>query len=129
MPKKIKKKKSFRLSGPAEIKMSEVITEFAEPLLKVAYSEQSCEIAVMLAITCWNLTLLPEEEREKMFERIITETTKTDEHRKDTESVALMLIERKKLLFPHLKKFVVNHDIQFLDGKMILNVASTYLDK
>jgi len=129
MPKKIKKKKSFRLSGPAEIKMSEVITEFAEPLLKVAYSEQSYEIAIMMAIACWNLTLLPEEKHEELLARIVTETTKTYEHRKDTESVARVLVERKKLLFPHIKKFVVNHDIQFLDGKMILNVASTYLNK
>lgn len=129
MPKKIKKKISYRLSGPGEIKMSEIIAEFAEPLLKETYNEQSCEIAMMMAVACWNLTLLPEEEHEELIGKMLTETTKTDQHRKDTESLARMLIERKKLHFPHIKKFIVKHDIQFLDGKMILNVVSTYLNE
>jgi hypothetical protein len=128
MPKKIKRKKqSLKISGAYDVKMSEVIIEFADPLLREAQTEKAYEISIAMAVTCWNLAIMPENKHEELISEI-TRTSTSEHYRKDTESVVRMFIERKKLLFSHIRKIVVNHSIQFSEGKMMLNVASTYIE-
>lgn len=127
MPKKIKKKESFRLSENSERKMSEIILEFAEPVLRVANDEQTNKNALTIAITCWDVALLPENEHEEIIGKIVKEAMPTEQFWKDMENIVRMLIERKKSLYPHVKKIIVDHDIQFSNGNIILNIASTPL--
>ena len=108
--------------------MSEVIAEFAQPLLEEAVDNKSAEVAVLMAVACWNVAMMPEDEQEKMIKEVIFKTSATKEEAKIAESVARMLVVRKKELFPHIKKFVVEHDVQFIKGKMVLNVLSARFD-
>lgn len=126
-PKKIKKKKWFNFLSPHELKTSDIILKFAEPVLKVADDERTIKTALIIAIACWNLTSFPEDRHEELIVKMVKAITKTGQLDKDLESVVRMLIERKKLLFPHLNKFIVNHDIRFEDGKIIFDVEPTHL--
>lgn len=54
------------LSNP-EKKMSEVLIEFAQPLLKVAKTPEQFRTAISLAGIAWNAALLPDEEIEKQI--------------------------------------------------------------
>ncbi len=128
MPKKIKKKTQFAKIGTSKIKMSGVIAEFAAPLLKEADDETSAEVAISMAVICWNLAMVPEDEQEDMIKEMIAKISKTESDAKYTESIARILIARKKELFSHIKKFIVGYDMKFTEGKMLLNVLSTQID-
>jgi len=128
MPKKIKRNLTLTNLPADRIRMSEVIAEFAQPLLEEAVDNKSAEVAVLMAVACWNVAMMPEDEQEKMIKEVIFKTSATKEEAKIAESVARMLVVRKKELFPHIKKFVVEHDVQFIKGKMVLNVLSARFD-
>ncbi len=127
MPRKIKKKKPLlRLTAPGEIRMSEVIAEFAEPLLKQAHDEKTHEIAILMAVACWNLSLMPEDQHEKEIMDLLPKISTSERDKKDAEDIVRLFLDRKRTLFLHIIKLVVSHDVQFINGQMRLNVVSTY---
>jgi len=108
--------------------MSEVIADFAAPLLKEADDETSASVAISMAMMGWNLAVMPEDEQEDMIKEMIAKISKTGSDAKYTESIARVLISRKKELFSHIKKLIVGYDIKFREGKMLLNVVPTQID-
>lgn len=128
MPKRIKKKTRLTKPGASTLKMSEVIADFAAPLLKEADDETSASVAISIAVMGWNLAVMPEDEQEDMIKEMIAKIPKPGSDAKYTESIARMMISRKKELFSHIKKLIVGYDIKFREGKMLLNVVSTQID-
>lgn len=110
-----------------KIKMSEVITDFAEPPLKVAVDNNSVKAAISVAVIGWNLSLASKVDQDKMIKEVVYQTSETEEDICISESIIRMLLARKETFFPHIKKLVVNHDIQFVEGRMVLNVVSTQI--
>lgn len=129
MPKKIKKKPLLRLTRPGEVRMSEVIAEFAEPLLSEAPDEKSSEIAIMTSVVCWNLSFMPEDEIEKNIQGLVSSIESEERYKKDTEDIVRMLLDRKKSLFPYIRKMVAHHEVMFSNGQMYLNVVSMNVGK
>lgn len=99
-------------------KMSDTLLEFAEPLIDplMPYSEQ--EDKITLAATCWNLSLMPSEEKDKviggMFSRFKKELGSEDSHLMD--SILEEMLARKKKLFPNDKRAIVEWNIESMDG-------------
>ena len=131
MAKKIKKRICDKIKNEASIdrklKMSEVIADFAKPLLKEAIDDSSAKVAISMAVTCWNLSFLPEDEPEKMINDMKAKLSTTESDAKILESMVRMLIERKKAFFSHIKKLVVDYDVKFINGKLHLNVVSSQI--
>jgi len=131
MAKKIKKRICDKIKDEASIdrklKMSEVIADFATPLLNEAIDDSSAKVAISMAVTCWNLSSLPEDNHEEMITKLKSEISETESDAKILESMVRMLIERKKAFFSHIKKLVVDYDVKFIDGKLHLNVVSTQI--
>jgi hypothetical protein len=129
MAKKIKKRICDKIKDEAsfdrKLKMSEVIADFAKPLLKEAIDDPSAEVAISMAVTCWNLSSLPKDEHDKMIKEMKAKLSETESDAKIIESIARMFIERKKAFFSHIKNLVVDYDVKFINGKLHLNVVST----
>ena len=60
----------LRIDTNKPVKMSEVILDFAKPLLHLARDFDEQEKAVKLAILAWNSSLLPGKELQKSLDKI-----------------------------------------------------------
>ena len=80
-------------------KMSEVILEFAEPLLDACEDDASSEKAISIAICVWNMSLLSKEKQEKAMKDIyvVFSETNDDEYLETLRQIVDMLIKRKRL--------------------------------
>ena len=93
-------------------KMSEVILDFAEPLLDALDDDELFENAISCAVACWNLSFLPEKKQKKLVLSMVNELDKSVLlTRHEFEDCVRMLLERKRVLFADEKKIVVNYKI------------------
>jgi len=118
--------------SPGEIKMSDVIHEFAEPLLESAKTFKEKKGAISIAILAWNMTLLPEKDRADSMEKLMRymDSSGTDPE-SDAENREIMdyLIARKYELFPDITRAIMDYDMVDTPDGLHLNVAYTYPDK
>ena len=92
-------------------KMSEVLLDFASPLLD-AEDDDYFETIIGFAVLCWNLSFLPDGERQKELEHIINELGGADSLvRTEVEDHASMLLKRKQKFFAKDRRFIVNFKI------------------
>jgi len=104
-------------------KMSEVILEFAEPLLN-GIDDESLQPAIGFAIACWNISFLPETEQHKMLNEAIDELSRDQLVTLELERMAQLLLERKRTLFAHERRMAVNYEIVKEKDSCRLLVAS-----
>lgn len=107
-------------------KLSAVIMDFARPLTESVEDDQF-ETAITLAILCWNVALLPEDEQERKLGVL---KTKLAEDKpawwiRDLEGWTRRLVDRKKRLFGHDRRMVVNYTITDEGDDFHLYVVST----
>jgi len=107
-------------------KMSEIILEFAEPLLEEASDMQKGESAIAFSVIVWNLSLMPLEEQEKQKEYIIKEFSNKDKSfTKDMVEIMEILLERKNKYFSNVRRLVVNYEVGVTNEQLHLQVTST----
>ena len=93
-------------------KMSEVILDFAEPLLDALDDDELFEKAINCAVFCWNLSFLTEKKQKKLVLSMVNEIGKSDLlTRHEFEDCTRMLLERKRFLFADEKRIVVNYKV------------------
>ncbi len=101
-------------------KMSEVLKEFAAPLLERCQSNKDSQVTIQLAALAWNAALLPEPER--------TESLRANEVAPvlGTAGRDIMdyLIRRKLDRFPHLKRPIFHVEVAELSDELYVSVAS-----
>ncbi|MCM8775583.1 MAG: hypothetical protein NC930_04435 [Candidatus Omnitrophica bacterium] len=121
---------------PQMEKMSEVIMDFAEPLLKdlertsgIEMDDQLQKNIIIFAIFAWNAALLPAPEREKMKKSIITGLPRPL-NAKDFELAASYwfdeLIKRKKEFFSDNRRYIVDFEFSGSGDTLYLNVMSCW---
>lgn len=128
MPKKIKKRHRVAiepgLSG--RVKMSEVLKEYASPLLKEAKDINSVQVAVAMASICWNIASIPEEKQEELTTDVLTKISKISGDYKTSKEIMEMLIDRKKTFFSNYNNLILSHKVVPLsDGGYHLTVLAT----
>jgi len=109
-------------------KMSEVILELADPLLDGDVANpKEVDFIVQLTIAAWNKAMFSAD-RQAAMERDIIDTLVPPDG--DAEQVATIIQaldiveERRKKLFPNLRRFVVDYDLQVSEGTVALNIVS-----
>jgi hypothetical protein len=111
-------------SFPAR-KMSEVILDFAKPLLD-AIDDELFENAIGCAVVCWNLSFLKEKRQQRQVRAIVKKVDKSALlTRFEAEDCVRMLLERKRILFADEKRIVVNYKIVEEEDHRHLYVMST----
>ena len=113
--------------GNDDVRMSDVILKLAEPLLKkYGNTPQRFESIIGLAIAVWNKALLPDEKQVAVEQELIDLIIPKDGHAEEVGGILQafdIIDERRKLLFPKIRKFVASYDIKFSDGRVSLNIG------
>ena len=109
-------------------KLSAVILEFARPLTENVDDDQF-STAITLAILCWNVALLPDDDQERELSLLRTKMAKDKPAWwvRDLEGWTRQLVDRKKKLFGHDRRMVVNYTITNEGDDLHLYVVSTYV--
>jgi hypothetical protein len=111
-----------------EPKMSEVILELADPLIDGDVSNpKEVDFIVQLTIAAWNKAMFPSDRQAAMEKEIIDTLVPPDGDAEQVGTIiqALEIVDdRRKKLFPTLRRFVLDYDLRVSKGKVALNVVS-----
>ncbi|MGA2865219.1 MAG: hypothetical protein ABSF95_12155 [Verrucomicrobiota bacterium] len=105
---------------PGVEKMSEILGEFARPLLDMCDSKEDYPNFVRLAVVAWNAALLPEQERAGFLH----DTKITDVLGPKGMGIMEYLIKRKLDLFPDKKRPLLDIEAVDLGDRFCLRVVS-----
>lgn len=107
-------------------KMSEVIGDFAEPLLRDCKSNDDIKKSIQFAVVVWNLTMLPEDEQDKIIQNLV-KTLSTPGDIDQINQAKLFInsfINRKKELFPHIQRAITDYQFSGAGSNLRLNIVS-----
>ena len=108
--------------------MSEILLEYASDYIGMGVTLEEKGHYLNSAILAWNLSLLPEGEREKQKQASLKKLEALNPGSKNVEILKhnlAILVEKKLTEFPEIKKLILSADISIVDGKESLCVAST----
>ena len=111
-----------------EEKMSAVILQLAEPLLKQhGQTEERAKTIIALAIAGWNKSMFPPDSQPAIENDLIDWFVPKD-GRAEAVGVAVDLMdaiaERRVKLYPNLRKIIVDYEVVISGGSLTLNVTS-----
>ena len=111
-----------------EAKMSAVIVQLAEPLLKQhGTNAERAEAIISLTVAAWNKSMFPPD-KQPIIERELIDCFVSEDL--SAESIGVVahfmntVAERRKELFPDLRKIIVDYELDISDGQLTLNVSS-----
>ena len=112
-----------------EAKMSAVILEVAEPLIKqYAETPERAKTVIMLVVFGWNKSLFPPDKQTVVEKEILDQLVPEDGSGEAIGMVVHIMdtaAERRETMFPDLRKVIVDHEVEIVDGSLTLNVTST----
>ena len=88
--------KEIQVNSPDRDKMSQVLLDFAGPLLDRCRSEIPVYNIIGLAITAWNLSMLPQADQRRFLEGSPEKLSLGPEDLKEMNNVITWLMARKK---------------------------------
>ena len=111
-----------------EARMSAVIMELAEPLMKQhGKTPERAESIIMLTIAGWNKSMFPPE-KQPMIEKDLIDAFVPKDGSAEAVAVAMevmdMMAERRENLFPDLRTIIVDYEVEVGGGRLTLNVTS-----
>ena len=93
-------------------RMSEVLLDFAEPMLGNIPDSSYFDDAIAFSAVCWNLALMPSQEQRKHLNETVDAMAGSDLFKRDgIEQDIQMLLDRKKALFADNKRVIVDYEI------------------
>jgi hypothetical protein len=115
------------INPPEHEKMSEVILDFAQPLLDMSDNDEATQKAIDFAIVAWNFAIIKERSGEQALEEMMRKTAKpgTDEAMIERYKPHFdMLFQRKRELFPDNQRMILDYEFTESRDKFHLNVLS-----
>ena len=111
-----------------EAKMSAVILQLAEPLMKQhGTTAERAEALLMLTIAGWNKSMFPPD-KQPLVEKDLINAFVPKDGRAEAVGVAVevldIIAERRQKLFPDLRKIIVDYEVEIGGGRLTLNVSS-----
>jgi hypothetical protein len=111
-----------------EARMSAVVLQLAEPLLKQhGKTPQRAEAIIMLTIAAWNKSMFPPDKQLLVEKDLIDSFVPKDGNAEDVAvavGVMDMMVKRRERLFPDLRKIIVNYKCIISGGRLTLEVSS-----
>ena len=99
-------------------------------LQQVRDNPKRAEMVVSLAIAAWNKAMLPVEKQPGIEKEIIDTLVPKGGRAEDVGVICEVMDaieERRKKLFPKLRRDIATHDFKMSHGKMMLNVGSAII--
>jgi len=105
-------------------KMSEILIDFAKPLLELVDNEKAM---LTLAMTVWNIAIFPEEDREAKIDELVIKCFPQDDPQslEKIRVVVGMLVLRKLKMYPDNERILLGYEFIESGDKRTLNVMST----
>ena len=123
--------KEFRVAPPNTEKMSQIIIDYAGPLLYVAKNGEEQKKAITLAIIIWNVSLFADESQSEYINRIkklmTPKSGKGGDLLENDDPVFNYMMERKKVFFPDVNRLVVDYEFVETPKGFHLNIVSNTL--
>jgi hypothetical protein len=116
------------INPPGHEKMSEVIMEFASPMLEKSTDDEMSRNIISFAILAWNLALHKERGNDAAYQELhdMALSSYTDETgRQQFHHFLAMLLQRKREFFSDYKRFILDYELSFTRDNMHLDVVST----
>jgi hypothetical protein len=114
------------ISPSGHEKMSEVLIDFASPLIEVFPGREDAHLTFSLATLAWNASLLPKRERKRLVGEIASELFPSDrEGSETTKSFVNWMIKRKEQYFRDNKRFILDFQISGSGDDVRLSVVSS----
>ncbi|MHB8974926.1 MAG: hypothetical protein ACYC4N_31240 [Pirellulaceae bacterium] len=111
-----------------EHKMSAVILQLAEPLLeRHGDTPEQAQSIIMVTIAGWNKSMFPPDKQPLIEKDLIDAFVPKDGMAADMGTATDLLdviVERRKKLFPDVRKIIVDYKMVIGDGGLTLNVTS-----
>jgi len=100
-----------RYPPPRQRKMSEVLLDFADPILE-DLDDRDFKAAIAFSSLCWNLALLRSEDQRTHLNDAIEAIAESEpfKHRK-IQPYVRMLVDRKKALFADDKRLIIDYKV------------------
>ena len=111
-----------------EAKMSAVILQLAEPLIKKhGKTAERAEAILMLTIAGWNKSMFPPD-KQPLIEKDLIDAFVPKDGSAEAVGVAVEVMdfvaERRQRLFPDLRKIIVDYEVTIGGGRLTLGVSS-----
>jgi len=122
--------KEFLIAPPNMTKMSDIIIDYARPLLNVAKNDEEQKKALSIAIAIWNLSLYPKEMQSEYIGKIteiMTASRKDSRISENEKEVLNFLMERKKTFYPEIKRVILDYEYVETPKGFHINVVSNIL--
>ncbi|MEM9151127.1 MAG: hypothetical protein AAGB19_11815 [Cyanobacteria bacterium P01_F01_bin.3] len=107
--------------------MSEILEDFISPYLELAHNYSERERLVSIALVAWNLSIVPESNRQAMLDSQFQTMFKEGEQfaQQDIRELITAMMERKQQEFADDRQIIMDFQLQDLDDGFHLSVAST----
>ena len=110
-------------------KMSEVLLDFAEPLLGESDDDRHFRAAISIAAVSWNMAFLPPKEWKVALSEVSKDMPKGDAFTDpEIREVLHSLVDRKKALFADDNRIIINYQVVGEGARPRLLVASAPAD-
>ncbi|MBP8911999.1 MAG: hypothetical protein KBI32_10900 [Phycisphaerae bacterium] len=94
---------------PVENKLSDAIERLAQPLLDSARDDADRRLSLVIATVCWNLSLMPKDERPALIKDLLDKSIKSGQPAREVEQAFESLVSRKEAMFPDDKRVVLDY--------------------
>jgi len=108
---------------PGVEKMSEVIIKFMKPYIDYIETDEALEKLVSLTILAWNISLLPNDNQNEMFDEITSSLPNPES--KDMKNLIKEMIKRRKKYFANYTRSIIDYKISKTKDGLHLSVVSS----
>jgi len=113
------------LNPKGEISMSDAISQLIKPYQDDEYDYETSRKLVTFACVAWNASILPQEMRDEMIDRMLTSASLDAKHRSGIFDLVTQLMERKKKLFPDISRMIIDFKVTDLGKDFHIAIASS----
>jgi len=114
---------------PQKEKMSEVLLDFAKPLIDEYEDDKALYNALQISSIAWNASFFPPKERKKLIDESLNEHISDKNGREMVKEILLEMLRRKEKDFPNIKRMILDLQVSYKDGQQHLDVISTPANK
>ena len=111
---------------PPDFKISAAILHLAEPLRTLYREPHRLQAIIAITVMAWNIALFPEDEQPHV-QGMLLESLPPQLGGEDVGvflSTIDTLIARKHLLYPHVREYILKHDLSFVNDRVTLTVGT-----
>lgn len=115
----------YMVNPSGEISMSDAISQIVEPYRDDALDYHAFRTLVTFACTAWNASILSDDKRKEMLNAMLTALPANKRDRSEALSLVKELMNRKNILYPDVKRLIVDFKVTDLGDDFHIAVAST----